>query len=153
MFNLENLLASKLLAKKHMKSVSEPDVVIDEDNSKIYFVFKYDTGKTRKDGSRLIKFYKNDITKYVHNHGGLENLFKALVAAEMLVAGYMIIPIQGGYICAGGEELYNLKDNECTCPAFLNNPNKPCKHLIYRDAILLQRSRMNQWKQTNLKNG
>jgi len=150
MFNLENLLASKLLAKKHLPKISDSDVVYDEESGKIYFVFKFDTGKAKKDGSPLIKLYKNDITKYVQNHGGLENLFKTLVAAELLVAGYMIIPIPGGYICAGGDELYNLKDNTCTCPAFLNNPDKPCKHLIYRDAILQQRARMNQWKQANL---
>jgi len=150
MFNLENLLASKLLAKKHLPKVSEPDILLEEDSGKIYFVFKFDTGKSKKDGEALVKLYKNDITKYVHNHGGLENLFKTLVAAEMLVAGYMIIPIQGGYICAGGEELYNIKENECTCPAFLNNSQEPCKHIIYRDAILLQRARMNQWKQRNL---
>lgn len=150
MFNLENLLASKLFAKKQLKNISESEIVVQEDTGKIYFVFKYDTGKSKKDGSALIKLYKNDITKYVQNHGGLENLFKTLVAAEMLVAGYMIVPIQGGYICTGGDELYNLKDNECTCPAFLNNLNQPCKHLIYRDAILLQRARINEWKQLNI---
>lgn len=151
MFNLENLLASKLLAKKHLKNVSDSDIIFEEDTNKIYFVFKYNTGKVKKDNTPLIKVYKNDITKYVQNNGGLENLFKALVASEMLVAGYMMIPIPGGYICTGGHELYNIKDNECTCPAFINDSSKPCKHIIYRDALLEQRSRINQWKRENLK--
>lgn len=150
MFNLENLLASKFIAKKHLVNVLQSDIVVEENSNKIYFVFEYNTGHLKKDGTPLIKIYKNNITKYVQNHGGLENLFKTLVAAELLVAGYLIVPIQGGYICVGGEELYNLKDNECTCSAYLNNPKQPCKHLIYKDALLLQRARINEWKQSNI---
>ena len=151
MFNLESLLASKLLAKKQLSKVTDTEIVLDEDSNKIYFVFRFNTGKVKKDGTEQVRVYKNDITKYVANHGGLENLFKTLVAAEMMLSGYMIIPIPGGYLCVGGEEMYDLKDDTCTCPAFINNSKEPCKHLLYKDALLLQRARINQWKEINLR--
>lgn len=148
--NIESLLASKLLANKNVKNVLETDLIVDEESNKIYFLMKVKTGKTLKDGTEQIRVYKNDISKYVQNHGSVEAFFKSLVVSEMMLSGYMIIPIQGGFMCVGGEDVYALKDNTCTCQAFNNDTSKPCKHLIYKDGLLNQRARMNEWKQSNL---
>jgi len=148
--NLEKLLAAKLMAKKQFKNVISTQLVTDDEKAKVYFLIEVTTGKTLKNGTEQIKIYKNDITKQVKNHGGVESLFKALVVAEMMLSGYLMIPIPGGFMCVGGEEAYSISDKECTCPAFLNNSSSPCKHLLYRDGLLDQRTRINQWKQINL---
>jgi hypothetical protein len=150
MFNLENLLASKLMATKNIKNVLETDLVIDEEKEKIMFVMKVKTGKTLKDGSEQIKLYKNDITKQVKNHGGVEPFFKSLVVAEMIISGYVLVPIQGGFLCVGGDEVYALKHNTCTCPAFIQDSSRPCKHLLYKEGLLEQRARINEWKRNNV---
>ena len=151
MFNLETLLASKLMAKKQFKNVISTQLVTDDEKAKVYFLIEVNTGKTLKDGTEQVKIYKNDITKMVKNHGGVEPLFKSLVVAEMMLAGYIMVPIPGGFMCVGGDEAYSINGEECTCPAFLNNPTKPCKHLLYRDGLLEQRARINEWKRLNLR--
>lgn len=150
MFNLENLLAAKLLAKKQYKKVLNTQLLLEEDTDKIYFVIEVLTEKITKTGEVKTKFYKNDISAYVKNHGTVERFFKALVLSEMMLAGYLLIPIEGGFICTGGEEVYSIKDNECTCPAFLNDPSKQCKHILYKEGLLEQRARINNWKLNNL---
>ena len=150
MFNLETLLAAKLMAKKHFKNIISTQLVIDEEKEKVFFLIETNTGKTLKSGIEQVKIYKNDITKQVKNHGGVEGLFKSLVVAEMMIAGYIIVPIPGGFMCVGGDEAYSINNDECTCPAFLNNPSKPCKHILYRDGLLEQRARINEWKRINL---
>ena len=147
MFNLEKLLASKLLAKKKEKDIISTNIIIDNENGKIMFILEVKTGKILKSGKEQIKVYKNDISKYVKNHGGLEAFFKSLVVAEMITIGYSIIPIENGYLCVGGEEVYSMTENECTCPAFINNPSHPCKHLLYKDGLLEQRARINKWRE------
>ena len=121
----------------------------DENSDNIYLTFRWDTGKLNKKGESIVRLYKNNITKPVLEHGGLENFYKMLVASEMMLAGYLIIPVENGWVCVGGEEVYALKDNECTCQAFVVDSSKPCKHLIYKEALLMQRSRMNEWKRSN----
>lgn len=149
MFTLESLLASKFISKRELKKIKDLEIILDDDKENIFLVYKYLIG-TNKEGEDKYRLYKNNITKMVSEHGGLENLFKTLVAAEMMVHGYLIIPIDGGWICTGGSETYSMKQEECTCQAYTVNPSKPCKHLIYKEALLLQRSRMNEWKRANL---
>lgn len=151
MFNLDNLLAAKLLAKKQYKKVLSTQLILEETTNKIYFVIEVQTDKILKTGEIKSKFYKNDISSYIKNHGTVEKFFKALVVSEMMLAGYLLIPIDGGFICTGGEEIYSIKDNQCTCPAFLNDNSKQCKHLLYKEGLLEQRSRINEWKLFNLK--
>lgn len=143
MTNIAKELAARYIAKRESKKIIEPDVLFDENTGDIHLVFKWDTGKVKKDGTPLIRLYKNNITKSVLEHGGLENFYKTLVAAEMMIAGYLIVPIENGWMCTGGTEMYAMKENECTCPAFISNPGQPCKHLIYKEALLMQRSRIN----------
>ena len=147
--NLDTLLAGKLMAKKQYKNIISTQLVTDDEKAKVYFLIEVNTGKTLKDGSDQIKIYKNDITKQVKNHGGVESLFKSLVVAEMMLAGYIMVPISGGFVCVGGDEVYSISDNECTCPAFVNDSSKPCKHILYRDGLLEQRARINNWKRLN----
>ena len=148
MFNLERLLASKYFAKKYINKIIEPNIVFNEEKMKFYLIFKLES--KNKNGQLNTRLYKNDISILVNKHGGLKNLFLSLVAADMSLKGYLIIPIEGGWLCVGGEETYALKEQECSCRAFINNNKKPCKHLLYRDALAIQRSRINNWKINNL---
>lgn len=150
MSHLELLLASNLLAKKQLKNIIKTEVLLEEETNKIYLLIEVKTGRKLKDGSFTTKLYKNDITESVFNHESLESFYKSLIVSEMIIAGYLLIPIQGGYLCVGGQEVYSLLDNTCTCPAYLNN-KQTCKHLYYRDGLLEQRSRINNWKMENLK--
>lgn len=150
MFNLESLMASRLLAKKQFKKVISTQLVIDDEKEKIYFLIEAYTGKTLKKGEEQVRVYKTDITQFVKNHGGVEPLFLSLVVAEMMMAGYLLIPIPGGHMCVGGEEAYSIKGEECTCPAFLNDSSKPCKHILYRNGLTAQRARISEWKSQNL---
>ena len=150
MLDIAKELAARYISRREVKKIIDPDVIYDEDSGNIYLTFKWDTCRTKKDGSPIIRLYKNNITKTVLEHGGLENFYKVLVASEMMLAGYMIIPIENGWLCVGGSEVYSMKENECTCPAYVTNSSKPCKHLIYKEALLLQRSKINKWKKNNL---
>jgi hypothetical protein len=150
MSTLQSLLASKLLAKKQLKNVVNTDLVTDEVTNKIYFLIEVKLSTKDKEGNYKTKLYKNDITSYVSNHGTVEAFFKSLVVSEMMLSGYLLIPIENGYLCVGGDEVYSMINNECTCPAFLNNNKTPCKHMIYKEGMLNYRSQVNLWKQQNL---
>lgn len=150
MFNIAKELAARYISKREVKKIQDPEVVYDDNTGNIYLVFRWDTGKTNKKGEPIVRLYKNNITKPISEHGGLENFYKTLVASEMMLAGYFIVPIENGWVCVGGSEVYAMKDNECTCQAFVLNPSKPCKHLIYKEALLMQRSKINEWKRSNL---
>jgi hypothetical protein len=150
MSNLEKLLAAKLLALKQIKNIISSEFVVEDSTDKIYFVINATVNGKDKDGNQKTKLYKNDITQYIKNHGSIESFFKALITSEMLLAGYLLVPIEGGFICTGGEEIYSLTNNQCTCPAYLNNNKEPCKHLLFKEGILEQRARINNWKLNNL---
>lgn len=150
MSNLNSLLASKFLAAKQYKNIVSTDFIIQEEPYKIYFLIEVELLKKNKEGLNQTKFYKQDITKFVNNHGSLENLYKALITSEMLLAGYLLIPIDGGFLCIGGDEVYSINNSGCTCPAYLNNNKELCKHLLFRDGLLDQRARVNNWKINNL---
>jgi hypothetical protein len=150
MSNLEKLLAVKLLAAKQIKNIVSTEFVVEEHTDKIYFLITVELDKKNKDETFKTKVYKNDITVYIKNHGSIESFFRALITSEMLLAGYLIVPVAGGFVCVGGEEIYSLTNNECTCPAFLNNSKEPCKHLLFKEGLLEQRARINTWKINNL---
>jgi len=144
MFNLEIMLANKFLATKQYKKVINTQLITDDLKEKIYFVIEVSEDTKSK-------MYKQDITSYVINHGGVQQFFRSLVVSEMLLMGYLLIPIEGGFLCVGGEEVYSLINNECTCRAYLNNPSKMCKHLLFKEGLLEQRARINNWKLQNIK--
>ena len=148
--NLEQMFAIRLISKKNKNKLLKTGVVYDEENSKVMFIFEMLVPSKAKDKKEINKVYKQDITPLVKAHGSVENAFTALVASDMMFNGYLIIPIENGWVCTGGNEIYNLKEHECSCPAFINSPNKKCKHLLYRDALLNQRIKINQWKMKNL---
>lgn len=150
MSNLNNMLAAKFLASKQQKNIISTEFIIEESSNKVYFLMKIKTDKKDKNGEPKIRLYKQNITTYIKNHGSLESFYKSLIVSEMLLAGYLIIPIEGGFLCVGGDEIYSMKDTECTCPAFLNNSKEPCKHLLFKNGLLEQRARINNWKLNNL---
>lgn len=150
MHTLEGLLAAKFLAKKQQNKIISSNIVTEEDTDKVYLLIEINTTSSKQLDKIKTKIYKQDITKYILLHGSLENFYKALVVSDMILSGYLLVPIEGGYICTGGEEIYSLLNNQCTCPAFLNNSNNPCKHLLYRDGLLNQRAKINNWKLNNI---
>ena len=148
--NLEQMFAIRLISKKNKDKLVRSEVVYDDDSDKVMFVFEMKVPSKTKDKEETTKVYKQNITPLVKAHGSVEKAFTALVASDMMLNGYLIIPIENGWVCTGGDEIYNLKEQECTCPAFINNPSKRCKHLLYRDALLNQRVKANEWKLNNL---
>jgi SWIM zinc finger len=150
MSKLNNMLAAKFLAAKQQKNIISTEFIIEESTDKIYFLIEVKLDKKDESGINKTKFYKQDITSYIKNHGSLESFYKSLVVSEMLLAGYLIVPIEGGFLCVGGDEIYSMNNTECTCPAFLNNSKEPCKHLLFKNGLLEQRARINNWKLNNL---
>ena len=150
MFILETELAARMLGEQFRDQVVDPNVVFDEESKKFYLVFKRLVGE-KKDGEPKLRVYKKNITRWVNAHGGLTNLFANFVAAKMILEGYMIVPIENGWLCVGGDEVYSLTVDSCTCQAFVTDPTKPCKHMQFKEAVYKQRSRLNKWKQDNLK--
>lgn len=151
MYSLESLLAAKFLAKKQQSKIVSSSITTEEDTNKVYLIIEINNTSSKQLDKIKTKVYKQDITKYILLHGSLEHFYKALVVSDMILSGYLLIPIEGGFVCTGGDELYSLLNNQCTCPAFLNNSNNPCKHLLYRDGLLNQRARINNWKLNNIK--
>lgn len=149
MSNLNNILASKFLAKKQLKNIISTEFVVDENKEKVFFIIAVATDKIDKEGNIKTKAYKQDITSYIQIHGSLEAFYRALITSEMLLAGYLLIPIDGGFLCTGGEEVYSINNSECTCPAYLNT-KEPCKHILFKEGLLEQRARVNHWKINNL---
>lgn len=149
MYKLETLLASHYLSQKQINKILNTDFVYEEDTKTLYFLLKIQTNNKLKNGEIQIKCYKYNLNKEISNHGSLENLFKSLVLSQMLLEGYILIPIEGGYICKGGEELYTIKDNTCTCRSYLSS-NTSCKHIIFKEALDIYKYRIQQWKVENL---
>ena len=110
MFNIAKELAARYISKREVKKIQDPEVIYDDNTGNIYLVFKWDTGKTNKKGEPIVRLYKNNITKPISEHGGLENFYKTLVASEMMLAGYFIVPIENGWVCVGGSEVYAMKE-------------------------------------------
>lgn len=147
--NIEQQLAAFYIGKKQSTNIKDANIEVDSDTGHVFCTFNLKLNRKRKDGSYPIKAYKQDITRLIENHNGLENLYISFVTAEMIIAGYFIVPIPNGFLCIGGDEIYSMKDDSCSCPSSINHPDKPCKHLLFRDGLLLQRARINQWKKDN----
>ncbi len=148
MHKLLDFLASYYFSKKNLKNISNSEIIFDEKTNKFFIIFKAII--INKNNKNTEKIYKQNITKLIKQHEGATNLLKAFVASTMILEGYLIIPVNNGWLCTGGEEVYSLKSQDCSCPAFITNSSQPCKHLIYRDFLLQQRSKINEWKQNNL---
>ena len=79
----------------------------------------------------------------------LEKVYETCVAAEMLVQGYLLVTIEGGWLVVNpfGED-YQIEDKDCTCGDYLYNRKRQsrCKHLIFRDWHFMYRARIFKYK-------
>lgn len=144
--SLEIKLASKLFAQKKISNISNAKFVIDEEKQDVYLVFTLlENGKE--------KLYKSKINHLLHSYkGDVKEMLTALIATEMMFLGYYLVPIDGGYMCVGGDELYSLRNNECTCRDFITNrknKGEKCKHLYLLDYMYFQRRLVTEWQLQN----
>jgi hypothetical protein len=88
--------------------------------------------------------YKTKLANYFWDK--VDVVWHTYVAANMLMQGYIIFPILEGWIVASpsGEE-YQIESNTCTCKSIGNYKGK-CKHLVFRDWLLLFQSRVANYK-------
>lgn len=140
---MEKTLLKELLTLKELKDVTHCQIT--GDNGEVYL--EYRTITQPKDGGiPKQKDHKRKITKFVQKHGGVIELYEAIVASSMILHNYSIVPIENGWLCVGGNEIYNMKQQECTCTAFQRNKNTRCKHLVFRDWTVKQRARVAEIK-------
>jgi hypothetical protein len=69
----------------------------------------------------------------------LARLERRLVFGKLILQGYTIKKVEGGYKCINGEGVeYHLQDETCECKDFTYNlgEREPCKHLLFKDAFL-----------------
>ncbi|MBD2201561.1 hypothetical protein H6G33_09400 [Calothrix sp. FACHB-1219] len=134
MKSLERILSTKALLEILEKNVSEPE--IDKEEGKLRFKI----AKLTRDRSVSI-----DLDKIAW--GPLETVYESNVAALMIMRGYLIFPIEGGWIVVNPEgEEYQIDGNSCTCKGNSYNPSSRCSHLILRDWMLNYRARGNEYR-------
>lgn len=139
----EKILLKHILKIQELKNVVS--IELEHTDSDVFL--KYRTIKQVEGQiAPLQKDYKRKITSFVQKHGSLMNFYEAIVASSMIIENYSIIPIENGWLCTGGDEVYNLEAQECTCKAFQANKNTRCKHLVYRDWTLKERAKIAQLK-------
>jgi len=69
----------------------------------------------------------------------LARLERRLVFGKLILQGYTIKKVEGGYKCITGEGVeYYLQDETCECKDFSYNlgEREPCKHLLFKDAFI-----------------
>jgi hypothetical protein len=96
---------------------------------------------------------KKRIRRKVNNYfntSTLEESFTTMLATSMLQQGYLAVTLEDGYVVVSpkGEE-YQIHDNECTCPSYLNGEGK-CKHIVLVDWLNLFRAKTSLAKQSLL---
>jgi hypothetical protein len=69
--------------------------------------------------------------------GPLDSMYLAHVYADMLTQGYLVLPMEGGWIVQGGEEPYYLteKADGCTCKDHTYRGSH-CQHILMVEAHL-----------------
>jgi hypothetical protein len=69
----------------------------------------------------------------------LARLERRLVFGKLILQGYTLKKVEGGYKCITGEGVeYYMQDETCECKDFSYNlgEKEPCKHLLFKDAFL-----------------
>ena len=61
------------------------------------------------------------------------NMFLICLYSAMLQIGYLVYPIEGGWVVEGGEERYFIDPecNSCTCKGSSYNKSSTCKHRLF----------------------
>ena len=100
-----------------------------------------------EEGLELSFFWCGKEVKLPVPHTELVHLHETLVAGELIRLGYLLFPVDGGWIVRSpaGEE-HQIVDEKCTCGdyTFRREGKSRCKHLLFKDWF--QRFRMLQMK-------
>jgi len=86
------------------------------------------------DGTRKVKKIPGNLSLNT-----LAQLERRLVFGKLILEGYILKKIEGGYKCISGEGVeYCLQEETCECKDFSYNlgEKEPCKHLLFKDAFL-----------------
>ena len=145
MLGFEKLLALEALRKRFTKTITSAK--LETIKEKVYLVFTLEDPKLGE------KEYKVSFASFLWEDK-FDYVYESLIAADLIRQGYMIVPIEGGWLCVPSKgEVYSLEEKSCSCGDFLMNKGKKerCKHLIYRDWTLHNRARIQEYR-TNLKN-
>lgn len=129
-YKLEHFLAFNVLKKTIWDCIK--DATITED-----FVLEFTADLKSKKGS-----YKRKLIDLLHTTP--EEQFREYIYADMRTEGYMLITTQGGWVVVTpkGEE-YQLTEHTCTCREVeLGGKHEPCKHLIFKQAELEYRAKV-----------
>lgn len=144
MLQFEKLLALETLRKRFTKTITKAK--IETLKEKVYLVFTLEDSKLGE------KEYKVPFISFLWEEK-FDYVYESLIAADLIRQGYMLVPIEGGWLCVSPKnEAYSLEEKSCSCGDFLMNKAKKerCKHLIYRDWTLHNRARIQEYK-TKLK--
>lgn len=136
-------LAFMLVHEKYISSIKNVDIVQDPDQE-FYLTFEQGTIQKSKEP------YKKNIKDVLW--GGVEEMYNSCLAGMMIMQGYVCVPIENGWIVLRpsmnkeNEKEYQLQEESCTCDAFIQNSNQPCKHLKFRDWHVQYRTKISQIK-------
>jgi len=86
------------------------------------------------DGSKKVKKIPGNLSPTT-----LAQLERRLVFGKLILRGYTLKKVEGGYKCITGEGVeYYLQDETCECKDFSYNlgEREPCKHLLFKDAFI-----------------
>lgn len=140
--SLEQYLALQCYGESQLSKIKNISFIPNEDKLWLYFEV-HNIKKVKGEETVEIKRIKKNVSSLINK---MEETYYTYLATEMLIEGYSLIAIDGGWIVHGGEEPYQLGHESCTCLAFLNNKSKPCKHLVFQKWHLNYRNKCNELK-------
>lgn len=125
MKSLEEYILTDYLAAKELKLLEAIELVTDGDEIYIKYLIE-DKPK------------KLNISKKIW--APLKEMYETYVATTLLKEGYLLCPIEGGFLVKGGEDIYQIHEDTCTCPHYIYT-KKRCQHLVFRDWHLNYRAK------------
>lgn len=131
--NIENIFILEALKTKVLNHVG--DIHFEGG----FLTFKLEDIKGRRSKVNLVK----------NLWGPIQEVYDAYIFAELFKLGYIIVPLDNGWICVGTDNKeYQMTEHTCSCEDFLYGQKEKhrCKHLIMRDAWLNYRTRIVEYK-------
>lgn len=144
MATVNQFLAFMLIHEKYINSIRNADIFHNSEDNEYYLTFEQ--GTVKKSSTPFLKNLKEILW------GSPEEMYNSCLAGIMIMQGYICISIDNGWVvikpALNKEEQkeYQLQENNCTCSAFIQNHNQPCKHLRFRDWHNQYRSKISQIK-------
>jgi hypothetical protein len=142
MATVNQFLVFSLIHEKFINSIKNADIQEHTDGE---YYLTFEQGTIKKSSAPFSKNIKEVLW------GAPEEMYNSCLAGLMIMQGYICVPITNGWIVIkpsliGEQKEYQLQENSCTCDAFTQNHNQPCKHLRFRDWHNQYRSKISQIK-------